>query len=155
MIVTDLRRAADLALEAARPVIEARKQHLIVEWAETPLWVKIDPIRIAQVISNLLTNSSKYTDPRGTIRLTGRQENSEVVVEVADDGIGIPPDSLERVFEMFTQVRNPHSSSSGLGIGLALSRGLAQMHGATLTAHSEGIGHGSTFTLRLDLCEAR
>ncbi len=152
-VVTDLRRAADSALEAARPVIEARKQQLIVEWSETPLWAKIDSIRIAQVISNLLTNASKYTHPRGTIRLTARRENAEAVIEVADDGIGIPPDSLERVFEMFTQVRNPHSSSTGLGIGLSLSRGLAQMHGATLTAQSEGIGRGSTFTLRLDLCD--
>jgi CheY-like chemotaxis protein/anti-sigma regulatory factor (Ser/Thr protein kinase) len=118
------------------------------------LWAKIDSIRIAQVISNLLTNASKYTQPRGTIRLTARRENAEAVIEVADDGIGIPPDSLERVFEMFTQVRNPHSSSTGLGIGLALSRGLAQMHGASLTAQSEGIGRGSTFTLRLDLCDS-
>ena len=153
-VVSDLREAADSALESARPVIEARRQQLIVEWPETPLWAKVDVMRIAQVISNLLTNASKYTHPRGTIRLTGRREDDDAVIEVGDNGIGIPRDSLEQVFEMFTQVRNPHSAgSTGLGIGLALSRGLAQMHGATLTAHSDGVGRGSTFTLRLDLCD--
>ncbi|NPC54094.1 hybrid sensor histidine kinase/response regulator [Caenimonas soli] len=154
-MVSDLRQAADSALEAARPVIEARKQQLIIEWPDAPLWAMVDSIRIAQVISNLLTNASKYTHPRGTVRLTARREGNDAVIEVSDNGIGIPRDSLERVFEMFTQVRNPHSGgATGLGIGLALSRGLAQMHGATLTAQSEGVGRGSTFTLRLDLCEA-
>jgi signal transduction histidine kinase/ActR/RegA family two-component response regulator len=153
-IVSDLREAADSALEAARPVVEARQQQLIVEWPEEPLWAKVDLMRIAQVISNLLTNASKYTHPRGTIRLIARREGTEAVIEVKDNGIGIPRDALERVFEMFTQVKNPHSgASTGLGIGLALSRGLAQMHGASLTAHSEGVGCGSTFTLRLDLCD--
>jgi len=154
-MVTDLREAVDLALEAARPAIDTRKQQLVVEWPDTPLWAKVDAMRIAQVISNLLTNASKYTQPRGTIRLTGRRDGEEAVIEVTDNGIGIARDALERVFEMFTQVRNPHSAgSTGLGIGLALSRGLAQMHGATLTAHSEGVGRGSTFTLRMDLCDS-
>ena len=154
-VVTDLREAIDSAMEAARPVIETRKQQLLVDWPETPLWAKVDAIRIAQVVSNLLTNASKYTHPRGTIWLTGRRDGDEGVIEVSDNGIGIPRDALEQVFEMFTQVRNPHSAgSTGLGIGLALSRGLAQMHGATLTAHSEGVGRGSTFTLRLELCDA-
>jgi signal transduction histidine kinase/ActR/RegA family two-component response regulator len=153
-MVTDLREAVDSALEAARPLIEARKQQLIVEWSDTPLWAKVDVMRIAQVISNLLTNASKYTHPRGTIRLTGRRDGDDAVIEVSDNGIGIPRDALERVFEMFTQVRNPHSAAStGLGIGLALSRGLAEMHGATLTAQSEGVGRGSTFTLSLNLCD--
>jgi len=153
-VVTNLRDAADSALEAARPVIESRKQQLVVEWPDSPLWAKVDAMRIAQVISNLLTNASKYTHPQGTIRLTGRRDGEDAVIEVTDNGIGIPHDALERVFEMFTQVRNPHSAgATGLGIGLALSRGLAQMHGATLTAHSEGVGRGSTFTLRVDLCD--
>ena len=153
-VVTNLRDAADSALEAARPALESRKQQLVVEWPDTPLWAKVDAMRIAQVISNLLTNASKYTHPQGTIRLTGRRDGEDAVIEVTDNGIGIPHDALERVFEMFTQVRNPHSAgSTGLGIGLALSRGLAQMHGATLSAHSDGVGRGSTFTLRVDLCD--
>ncbi len=152
--VTDLREAVDSALEAARPIADERHQHLLVDWPETPLWAMVDRMRIAQVISNLLTNASKYTQPEGTIRLAARLEGGEAVIDVADNGIGIPPDALERVFEMFTQVHDPHSgATAGLGIGLALSRGLAQMHGATLTAHSEGLGRGSTFTLRLELCE--
>jgi signal transduction histidine kinase/ActR/RegA family two-component response regulator len=153
--VTDLRKVGDSALEAARPLIEARQQKLAVEWPDSPLWAEVDPLRIAQIISNLLTNASKYTQPEGEIRLSARQEGGHAVIGVTDNGIGIPPESLEQVFEMFTQVRtSPAAASMGLGIGLALSRGLAQMHGATLTAHSEGLGHGSTFTLRLDRCEA-
>jgi signal transduction histidine kinase/CheY-like chemotaxis protein len=153
--VTDLREAADSALEAARPVIEAKRQQLVVDWPDTSLWAMVDSMRIAQVISNLLTNASKYTHDEGAVWLTARREGTEAVIEVRDNGIGIPPDSLEQVFEMFTQVRNPQSgAATGLGIGLALSRGLAQMHGASLTASSEGVGRGSTFTLRLDLCNA-
>jgi signal transduction histidine kinase/CheY-like chemotaxis protein len=153
--VTDLRGVADSAVEAARPLIEARKQKLEVAWPSTALWADIDPMRIAQIVSNVLTNASKYTQPEGTIRLSARREDAHAVIEVQDNGIGIPAESLEEVFEMFTQVRtSPAAASMGLGIGLALSRGLAQMHGATLTAHSEGLGHGSTFSLRLALCEA-
>jgi signal transduction histidine kinase/ActR/RegA family two-component response regulator len=153
--VTDLRSVGDSALEAARPLVEARSQQLTVDWPDSPLWADVDPMRIAQIVSNLLTNASKYTQPEGRIRLSARREGARAAIEVKDDGIGIPPESLEEVFEMFTQVRtSPAASSMGLGIGLALSRGLAQMHGATLTAHSEGLGHGSTFTLRIDLCEA-
>jgi len=112
-------------------------------------------MRIAQILSNLLGNASKYTQPAGEIRLSARREDAHAVIEVQDNGIGIPTQSLEEVFEMFTQVRtSPAAASMGLGIGLALSRGLAQMHGATLTARSEGLGRGSTFTLRLELCDA-
>jgi signal transduction histidine kinase/CheY-like chemotaxis protein len=153
--VTNLRTVADSALEAARPLVEARKQKLTVDWPDAPLWADVDPMRIAQIVSNLLTNASKYTQPEGDIRLQARREDGQAVIEVKDNGIGIPPEFLEEVFEMFTQVRtSPAAASMGLGIGLALSRGLAQMHGASLTAHSEGLGHGSTFSLRLALCEA-
>jgi signal transduction histidine kinase/ActR/RegA family two-component response regulator len=153
--VTDLRAVAESALEAARPLAEARRQQLKLEWPDTPLWADVDPMRIAQIVSNLLTNASKYTQFEGEIRLAARRDGPHAVIEVKDNGIGIPPESLEEVFEMFTQVRtSPAAASMGLGIGLALSRGLAQMHGATLTAHSEGLGCGSTFALRLDVCEA-
>jgi CheY-like chemotaxis protein len=153
--VTNLRQVADSALEAARPLIEARKQKLTVDWPDAALWADVDPMRIAQIVSNLLTNASKYTQPEGEIRLSAAREGKQAVIEVQDNGIGIPAESLDEVFEMFTQVRtSPAAASTGLGIGLALSRGLAQMHGATLAAHSGGLGHGSTFTLRLDLCDA-
>jgi signal transduction histidine kinase/CheY-like chemotaxis protein len=148
--VTDLREVVESALEATRPAMDARQQQLVFEWPALPLWAHVDPIRMAQVVSNLLTNACKYTQPEGTIWLTGRAEDGEAVIEVKDNGIGIPPDALEMVFEMFTQVRTPQSGPTmGLGIGLALSRGLAQMHGATLTARSGGTGLGSTFTLRV------
>jgi signal transduction histidine kinase/ActR/RegA family two-component response regulator len=152
--VTDLREVVDAALEATRPAIDARRQQLTVQWPDAQLWSQVDAMRMAQVVSNLLTNASKYTPAGGRIWLSGRQENGEAVIDVRDDGIGIPREQLERVFEMFTQVRNGGSGAAvGLGIGLALSRGLAEMHGATLAAQSEGLGHGSTFTLRIGLCE--
>jgi CheY-like chemotaxis protein len=152
--VTDLREVVDAALEATRPAIDARRQQLTMQWPDARLWAQVDAMRMAQVISNLLTNASKYTQAGGRIWLSGREEGRDAVIEVRDDGIGIPPEQLERVFEMFTQVRNPGSGAAmGLGIGLALSRGLAEMHGATIAAHSEGLGHGSTFTLRVALCE--
>jgi PAS domain S-box-containing protein len=153
--VTNLRTVADAALEAVRPSIEARRQTLVVDWPDAAPWADVDPMRIAQILSNLLGNASKYTQPAGEIRLSARREDAHAVIEVQDNGIGIPPQSLDEVFEMFTQVRtSPAAASMGLGIGLALSRGLAQMHGATLTARSDGLGHGSTFTLRLELCDA-
>jgi PAS domain S-box-containing protein len=153
--VTNLRTVADAALEAVRPSIEARRQTLVLDWPDAPLWADVDPMRIAQILSNLLGNASKYTQPAGEIRLSARRKDAHAVIEVQDNGIGIPTQSLEEVFEMFTQVRtSPAAASMGLGIGLALSRGLAQMHGATLTARSEGLGRGSTFTLRLELCDA-
>jgi len=153
--VTSLRVIADAALEAARPSFEGRRQTLVLDWPDAALWADVDPMRIAQIVSNLLGNASKYTQPGGEIRLTARREGAHAVIEVQDNGIGIPAQSLDEIFEMFTQVRtSPAAASMGLGIGLALSRGLARMHGATLTARSEGLGHGSTFTLRLELCEA-
>jgi PAS domain S-box-containing protein len=150
--VVDLRAVVDAAIESAGPAIEKRYQHLSVEWTDAPFWIKADPMRMSQVISNLLANASKYTQTEGNIKLFGRREGDQAILEVQDNGIGIPQEDLERVFEMFTQVRHTRSgSSAGLGIGLALARGIAQMHGGSLAAHSPGVDHGSTFTLRIPL----
>jgi PAS domain S-box-containing protein len=150
--VIDLRGVVDAALESARPQIESRKQHLRTLLPDTPLWLDADPMRMAQVLSNLLTNASKYTPAEGHIELAARAENGEVVIAVRDDGRGIAPESLERIFEMFTQVRTEDAASAtGLGIGLALSRGLVQLHGGQLSAASPGLGMGSTFSVRLPL----
>jgi CheY-like chemotaxis protein len=152
--VTDLRQVAGLALETALPAADARKQKLVLEWPEDTLWANVDPVRMAQVLANLLTNASKYTQAEGTIWLTARASGGQAVIDVRDNGVGLPADALEQVFEMFTQVRSSQSgTAAGLGIGLALARGLAQMHGATLSAASEGLGRGSVFTLRLPLCQ--
>jgi signal transduction histidine kinase len=104
------------------------------------------------VFSNLLANSAKYTQQGGCIRVILESENHEAVITVADNGIGIPPQSLKEVFEMFSQLgTNPARTEGGLGIGLALVYRLVQMHGGSVTAASQGLGMGSTFTVRLPL----
>jgi PAS domain S-box-containing protein len=153
----ELRRArvllADIvgdAVETARPVIEAAGHELTVSLPASPLFLDADLTRLAQVLSNLLTNSAKYTERGGQIRLAAERRGDEVVVSVRDTGIGIPADALPRVFDMFSQVdRTIERSSGGLGIGLALVKSLVEMHGGTVTAESDGPGKGSTFTVRL------
>ncbi len=111
--------------------------------------MQADPLRVSQVVANLLTNAAKYTDPNGRIRLVAALDGDDVVIEVSDNGIGIPPESLPAVFDMFTQLRGTGDRASGLGIGLALTKGLVELHGGTIAARSEGGGHGSVFTVRL------
>jgi CheY-like chemotaxis protein len=113
-----------------------------------------DPTRLAQVVSNLLNNAAKYTPSGGVIRLEARREGQDALISVSDSGVGIAPDGLTAVFEMFTQVgANRDRSQGGLGIGLALVRKLVELHGGSVTAESPGVGQGSTFTVRLPLAE--
>jgi PAS domain S-box-containing protein len=140
------------AVEASRAFIAARWHELVVAVQVEGLRVDGDPNRLAQVFSNLLFNSAKYTDRAGLITLTLERENDEAVITVQDNGIGIPPPALESVFQMFSQVHAPRTEG-GLGIGLCLVRSLVQMHGGSVTAFSEGLGLGSTFTVRLPLAE--
>lgn len=115
-----------------------------------------DLTRLAQVFSNLLTNSAKYTDRGGHIWLTAERCEVEVAISARDTGIGIPADALPRLFDMFSQVdRSIERSTGGLGIGLALVKALTEMHGGTVVAESDGPGRGSTFTVRLPLAESR
>src|SRR4029450_3792874 len=115
-----------------------------------------DADRLVQVFSNLLSNSAKYTDKGGRIHLTLDREGSEVVVKLQDNGIGIPPQALERVFEMFSQAHSREQrADGGLVIGLSLVRTLVQMHNGSVTALSDGLGTGSTFTVRLPLAWPR
>jgi len=145
-----LERAVEQALEAARPILEAHGHHLIVHCRDDRLTVDGDPVRLAQILTNLLSNCAKYTEPGGTICLTVERDGDNAVISIADTGIGIPPDYLEDVFEMFSQIRvHQARSRGGLGIGLALVRRLAKLHGGSVSAHSLGIGTGSTFTVRL------
>jgi PAS domain S-box-containing protein len=143
------------AVEASRAFIEAHRHELVLDLRGGDLWVDGDPDRLAQVFSNLLFNSAKYTERGGRITLTLARENGATVVTVQDNGIGMQPSAFEEVFDMFSQVR-PHEALAmdGLGIGLSLVRTLVQRHGGSVQAFSEGLGKGSRFTVRLPLVEA-
>jgi signal transduction histidine kinase/ActR/RegA family two-component response regulator len=141
----------DVAVEASRPTIERRKHVLHVSVSEPELIFDADLTRVAQVISNLLNNASKYTPSGGLLELSAERDGDYGVINVRDNGIGIPPEHLEHVFEMFSQVnRATEGSRGGLGIGLALVRSLVELHGGTVSASSLG-ADGSTFTVRLPL----
>jgi signal transduction histidine kinase len=138
------------ALETAGPLLLGRGQAFALAVPETPVLLHVDPMRLAQVLSNLLSNAAKYTEPGGRIRLEAVRDGEDVVVSVVDSGIGIPAAHLAHVFTMFGQGNRAYDAVyGGLGIGLALAKSLAELHGGSLTAASEGQGQGSVFTLRL------
>ncbi|MEP7117033.1 MAG: PAS domain S-box protein [Acidobacteriota bacterium] len=158
----DLRRApvtlqavVDLALETTMPLLDAAGQTLSRSMPPEPVPLDADIMRLAQVFSNLLSNASKYSARGSIVRLTVSRSGSDAVVTVTDDGIGIAPDALSNIFEMFSQAPQPVAlAPGGLGIGLALVRGLVGMHGGRVSAASEGAGHGSTFEVRLPIAPA-
>jgi PAS domain S-box-containing protein len=147
-----LRAVVATAVETSTALIEAHGHRLSVELPPEPLELEADVTRMVQVLSNLLNNAAKYTPAGGRIRLSAWREDGHAVIAVADSGIGIPPESIGSVFEMFTQVRGSlDRAQGGLGIGLSLVRRLVELHGGRVSAFSGGRGHGSTFTLRLPL----
>jgi PAS domain S-box-containing protein len=138
------------AVEVARPLIDAANHELIVELPKEPIYLNADRARLAQVFGNLLNNSCKYTRPNGTITLSAKLVDDEVLVTVKDNGAGIPPDKIGSIFDMFMQVdRSSERSQGGLGIGLTLVKRLVEMHGGSIEARSEGEGQGSEFIVRL------
>ncbi|WP_439627734.1 hybrid sensor histidine kinase/response regulator [Gemmata sp.] len=138
------------AVETARPAIDAARHDLTVALPAEPVELDADLTRLAQVFGNLLTNSAKYTPPGGRIALSAERHGRTVAVSVRDTGAGIPEESLSRIFDMFSQIdRSLERSTGGLGIGLALVKGLVEMHGGTVAAESPGPGLGCTFTVRL------
>ena len=140
------------AVETSRPLIEQAEHTISVTLPPTPIYLDADLTRLAQVFSNLLNNSAKYTQPGGRIWLVAEDFENEVAVKVRDNGLGIPTESLPQIFQMFSQVdRNMEMAQGGLGIGLTLVRRLVEMHGGTVEAHSDGPGHGSEFTVRLPI----
>lgn len=144
------------AVETARPLIDSRGHTLLVKLPDEPVDLDADLTRLAQVFWNLLNNSAKYTDPGGRIELAARQRGDEVIVTVSDNGIGIPAESLPGLFTMFSQVEQGRDrAQGGLGIGLALVKGLVEMHSGRVEASSPGIGRGSTFTVHLPALPAR
>src|SRR5262249_38607280 len=140
------------AVETSKPLIEASRHQLAISLPAEPLVLEADPVRLAQVLANLLNNAAKYTEQGGQIWLTARREGSNAVVSVRDNGTGIPADMLPKVFDLFTQVvRNYSRGQGGLGIGLTLVRSLVNMHGGSVEAKSDGHGCGSEFVVRLPL----
>jgi PAS domain S-box-containing protein len=146
---TSLRAALQTALELARPSMDAAGHALHVELPEPDIELQGDDTRLAQTFGNLLNNAAKYTPPGGQVRLRTWRQGDDACVEVQDNGIGIPPDMLDKVFSLFAQVDPGDKTTSGLGIGLFLVRGLVQMHGGSVAADSRGPGLGSTFLVRL------
>ena len=150
--IVDIRELLAAAVETSTPFIERGGHQLALRQPEAPLLVDADSARIAQVLSNLLNNSAKYTPLGGLIEVDVEQDGDEVVMAVRDNGIGIPVDALSSIFLMFNQVgHNMHRAQGGLGVGLSLVKRLVEMHGGSVVAASAGSGTGSTFTVRLPL----
>jgi PAS domain S-box-containing protein len=140
------------ALQVSLPLIESARHHVGLELLRDPVWVEADPVRVVQIMSNLVNNAAKYTPPKGRIDVRLARLNNNSVFTVHDNGIGIEPEMLPQVFEAFVQVGSAsHLAQGGLGIGLSLAKGLAELHGGTLTVASEGRDRGCTFTLCLPL----
>jgi CheY-like chemotaxis protein len=153
--VVEVQAAVRDALDTVRPFVESRKHELEVQLPSQPICVEGDRTRLGQVFANLLHNAAKYTEPGGYITLSLAREGEEAVVRVRDNGIGLAPESLAAIFDMFVQVdRTLERAQAGLGVGLTLSRQLVTLHGGTLAAKSEGVGKGSEFTVRLRLAGA-
>jgi CheY-like chemotaxis protein/anti-sigma regulatory factor (Ser/Thr protein kinase) len=148
--VIPVREVLARSIEATQLAINARHHHLQLELPDEEIHVEGDLDRLAQVFSNLLSNAAKYTEPGGRIRLQLHARGDQVFVSVSDNGIGIPREQQERVFELFSQVRDHQQhAEGGLGIGLSLVHSLVRMHGGSVTVDSEGPGKGSTFCVRL------
>ncbi len=139
------------ALESSRPALDARHLQIETQLPEQILAVEGDRDRLTQVFSNILSNAAKFTGAGGSVSIRAAREDDTAVVSITDTGIGIPPEALETVFEMFSQLRVPEHGEGGLGIGLALVRQLVQLHGGTVEARSEGAGRGSEFIVRLPI----
>ena len=147
---TDLRDIARNALEATEPLARARQLDLRVDLPSSSAPINADATRLAQVFINLLSNAVKFTDQGGRIAFSAALDGPDVVVSVADTGIGIAPQMLDKLFEIFTQAdQSLERSAGGLGVGLWLSRGLVELHGGTLAAKSEGLGRGAQFIVRI------
>ena len=140
------------AVETVQPLMEAQGHELTVTLPSEPLFLDADPVRLAQVVGNLLTNAAKYTEANGRIALIAIREGNEAVLRLQDNGIGIAADILPRIFELFVQVDHAATrSQGGLGIGLTLVKNLVEMHQGSVEAHSDGLGTGSEFVVRLPL----
>ncbi|RYD73809.1 MAG: response regulator, partial [Verrucomicrobiaceae bacterium] len=151
----DVAAVIEHALESTQPLLVERQHHWTKEYEPGVLWAEVDPVRIEQVVDNLLTNAAKYTEPGGRITLEAHHEETtpghpEIVIRVSDTGMGIPPRKLPQMFDLFVQgERSLARVEGGLGLGLSIVKTLTEMHGGQVQAESEGLGKGSTFIVRL------
>jgi PAS domain S-box-containing protein len=146
----DLKSVVSVAVETARPLLDAKRHQLSVQLPVENVRLEADPLRLSQVIGNLLTNAAKYTDPGGRIELTARLENAELRISIRDNGIGLSEEVMPGLFTMFSQVNSAiDRAEGGLGIGLALVKGLVALHGGRVEVRSEGLGRGSEFIVHL------
>jgi signal transduction histidine kinase len=150
----ELRTLLAQTLEGNRAMTDARGQQVVLSLPEQPVWLQADPVRITQIVENLLINAAKFTEVQGTITISLTTAQGQGRLSVADNGQGIDPELLPRVFDLFTQgARSLDRSQGGLGIGLSLVRNLVSLHGGTVTAASEGDGRGSEFIVTLPLLD--
>jgi signal transduction histidine kinase/ActR/RegA family two-component response regulator len=148
----ELKAVVNDALEVVRSYIELHGHELAIDLPDRPVFLHGDATRLAQILSNLLNNAAKYTNRGGRVSLSASVEDETLVLVVADNGIGIAPEMLDTVFDMFVQVDSTlERTNAGLGVGLSLARRLVELHGGTITATSEGLGKGSRFTVRLPI----
>jgi PAS domain S-box-containing protein len=155
----DAAKCIESACDAVAPLIAERNHTLLAEIPPGELWLQADPTRLEQIVGNLLANAAKYSEPHGQIWLNAHREGpaggAEIVIVVRDAGIGIPPERIGEMFDLFAQgERTIARSEGGLGIGLTVVKGLCELHGGSITAHSDGAGQGSTFTVRLPAAAA-
>jgi PAS domain S-box-containing protein len=149
---TELALVIGSAIDAARPTLDAKQHDLSLELPAAPVYLEADAVRLTQVFANLLINAAKYTDPNGSIRVQAVREGNELAISIRDNGIGIAPEMLPRLFTLFTQARSAlERSEGGLGVGLALVRGIVTLHGGRVEARSAGLNQGSEFIVHLPL----
>jgi len=151
----DVRRIIDGAIETAQPLLDARQHVLVIRAPRTPLVISADPMRLRQILTNLLINSAKYTNPGGRIHILVEHDPANVTITIKDNGIGIPSELLPRIFDLFVRAAPDYDADlGGMGVGLAVARELTELHGGSLSAHSDGPGMGSAFTICLPACIA-
>jgi signal transduction histidine kinase len=151
----DIAEVIETGIEAAQPFLDAKHHSLAVSLPEDPVVVNCDPVRLAQVFSNLLINAAKYTSEGGRVELVVTKGRPDVTISIRDNGIGIAPEMMPKLFQLFSQAHVPlERSEAGLGVGLALVRGLVNLHGGSVSARSAGPGQGSEFVIRLPVTDA-
>ncbi len=153
--LVDIVEIIQQAAETAAPLLAGRHHQLETRFPKNPVYVLADPVRLSQILTNLLTNAAKYTEPRGRIEIAVDRTAESVAVRITDNGIGIANNQLEGIFDLFMQVDHATTrAQGGLGIGLTLAKNLVELHSGTIKVDSQGLGHGCTFTVQIPLAPA-